>query len=105
MPKLTALLIALCLFFAVHAQQLRSPNGGFRMDFSLTAHGAPTYHLTYKGREIIKPSTLGLELKADSFSLVDGFVIKDSARNSVNTSWTPVWGEVKTIVNHYNELA
>jgi hypothetical protein len=105
MPKLTSLLISLCLFFAVHAQQLRSPNGSFRMDFSLTAHGAPTYHLTYKGREIIKPSTLGLELKADSFSLVDGFVIKDSARNSVNTTWTPVWGEVKTIVNHYNELA
>jgi len=105
MPKLTALLIALSLFFAVQAQQLNSPNGSFRMDFSLTAQGSPSYHLTYKGREIIKPSTLGLELKADSFSLVDGFVIKDSTRNSVNTSWTPVWGEVKTIVNHYNELA
>ncbi|MBN8854030.1 MAG: alpha-glucosidase [Sphingobacteriales bacterium 50-39] len=105
MPKLTALLIALCLVFAVHAQQLSSPNGNFHMDFSLTTQGSPSYHLTYKGREIIKPSTLGLALKADSFSLIDGFVIADSARNSVNTTWSPVWGEVKTIVNHYNELA
>ncbi|HVU53629.1 MAG TPA: glycoside hydrolase family 97 protein [Puia sp.] len=105
MPKLTALLVALCLFFAVHAQQLQSPNGNFHMDFSLTAQGAPTYHLTYKGREIIKPSTLGLALKNDSFSLTSGFVIKDSARGSVNQTWAPVWGEVKTISNHYNELA
>lgn len=96
MPKLTALLIALCLVFAVHAQQLSSPNGNFHMDFSLTTQGSPSYHLTYKGREIIKPSTLGLALKADSFSLIDGFVIADSARNSVNTTWSPVWGEVKT---------
>lgn len=105
MPKLTGLLIALCLFFAVHAQQLSSPNGNFRMDFSLTAQGSPSYHLTYKGREIIKPSTLGLELKNDSFSLTSDFVIKDSTRSTVNTSWSPVWGEVKTILNHYNELA
>jgi hypothetical protein len=105
MPKLTALLVAFCFIFAVHAQQLMSPSGNFQMDFSLSAQGIPTYHLTYKGREIIKPSTLGLELKADSFSLTSDFIIKDSARNSVSSSWSPVWGEVKTIGNHYNELA
>ena len=26
-------------------------------------------------------------------------------RRSVDESWQPVWGEVKTIRNHYNELA
>jgi hypothetical protein len=105
MPKLTALLVALFLLFAVQGQQLRSPDGHFRLDFSLNSQGSPRYQLSYKGREIIKPSALGLALKADSFSLLDGFVIADSTRNSVNTSWTPVWGEVRTVTNHYNELA
>lgn len=105
MQKLTALLIALCLFLAVHAQQLRSPNGNFVMEFSLTRQGSPSYHLIYKNKEIIRPSTLGLALRNDSFSLTSGFVIADSARSSVNSTWNPVWGEVKTIVNHYNELA
>src|SRR5262249_40028006 len=34
-----------------------------------------------------------------------GFVVTDTVRGTVNSSWEPVWGEVKTIVNHYNELA
>src|SRR5258707_566121 len=84
--RLNSLLLALFLFLSVHSQQLRSPNGRFLLDFSLTADGTATYHLSYKGKEIIKPSTLGLALKNDSFSLLNGFVIADSARNTVNSS-------------------
>lgn len=105
MQKLSIVVLVLFLFLSAHSQQLRSPNGNFLADFSLTSNGTPTYRLSYKGKEVIKPSTLGLALKNDSFSLVNGFVISDSARNTVNSSWTPVWGEVKSITNNYNELA
>ena len=44
------------------AQTLKSPNGNFQMNFSLSADGSPVYALSYKGREVIKPSKLGLEL-------------------------------------------
>ena len=47
---------------AVNAQhKLSSPDGNFEMHFSLNTKGAPVYELTYKGKTIIKPSTLGLE--------------------------------------------
>ena len=38
------------------------PSGQVSVDFELTGKGVPTYHMTYKGTEVIKPSTLGLEL-------------------------------------------
>ena len=98
------LLFLLLTVVTGRAQQLLSPNGSFRMEFSLGGDGAPVYHLFYKGKEIIRPSRLGIELKND-LSLTGGFVIADSARRSFDESWNPVWGEVKTIVNHYNELA
>jgi len=103
--RICVFVLTLFFFLSVDAQRLLSPNGNFVMDVSLTSNGSPVYSLAYKGKEIIKPSHLGLALKNDSFSLVNGFVVTDSARNSVNDVWAPVWGEVKSIVNHYNELA
>lgn len=45
------------------AQKLTSPDGNLVMNFSLNQAGAPTYDLFFKGKAVIKPSTLGLELK------------------------------------------
>jgi hypothetical protein len=105
MQRLTVFILSLFVFISVSSQELRSPNGSFLLHFSLGSGGSPMYQLSYKGKEIIKPSGLGLALKKDSFSMLNGFVIADSARGSVNDSWAPVWGEVKSINNHYNELA
>jgi hypothetical protein len=98
-----ALLLAICA--AGYGQELRSPNGNFRMEFRLNGDSSPVYRLYYKSKEIIRPSKMGLDLKSDSFMLTSGFVVADSARRSFDETWTPVWGETKTIVNHYNELA
>lgn len=84
---------------------LRSPNGNFVMTFSLLSNGVPSYTLTFKGKPVIKPSTLGLELKNDQRSLRDGFKVVGNKQSDFDEIWTPVWGEVKTIRNHYNELA
>ncbi|MBC7866390.1 MAG: glycoside hydrolase family 97 protein [Gloeobacteraceae cyanobacterium ES-bin-316] len=97
--------ILLCLFATVRAQELKSPNGEFVMIFSLQADGTPVYNLSYKSKVIIKPSLLGLELKKDKKSLLNDFSIADTKTVSYNESWQPVWGEVSSIRNQYNELA
>ncbi|RYF88298.1 MAG: glycoside hydrolase family 97 protein, partial [Chitinophagaceae bacterium] len=65
----------------------------------------PSYKLIYKNAEVIKPSLLGLELKKDKKSLLNGFTVNGSTTAAVDESWKPVWGEVSNIRNHYNELA
>src|SRR5688572_5874613 len=78
---------------SARSQELRSPNGNFVMTFSLGSNGTPTYQLTYKGKPTIKPSALGFELKGDSKSLLNEFVVTDTKTTSHDSSWEPVWGE------------
>jgi hypothetical protein len=110
MPHLTTprylllLVAALCLLGQPgRAQQLTSPNKQVALTFSLQAGGVPTYSLTYKGRPVIKPSHMGLELK-EGPALTNGFAVTGTKTRTFDETWTPVWGETKTIRNHYNEL-
>ena len=110
----------------VNAQKLTSPDGNFIMNFSLNQDGAPVYDLTYKNKAVIKPSTLGLELKKEDANkkttfdwkertdkdqldaktnLMTGFTIKDTETSTFDETWKPVWGEESEIRNNYNELA
>ncbi len=104
--KRIACLAALLLCAAVlFAQQLTSPNSNFKMDFSLNADGTPVYTLAYKGKTVIAPSKLGIDLKNDKNSLLNGFSIKNTESKTFDETWQPVWGEWKNIRNHYNEWA
>ena len=126
--KLTLTATLCCSVLLASAQQLKSPDGNLVMNFSLNGQGAPTYDLFYKDKAVIKPSTLGLELKKEDAnkktdfewtemsdkdkSLIDskanlmtGFVIKDTQTSTFDETWKPVWGEESQIRNHYNELA
>jgi len=97
-------LFLVCLSsFLGQAQVISSPDKNLSLQFELSANGVPTYQLSYKNKAVIKPSSLGLEIK-DLPSFMDGFSITNSAQNSVDNSWNPVMGEEKTIRNHYNEL-
>lgn len=87
------------------AQELKSPDGNFTMDFQLLEDGTPTYQLEYKDKAIIKTSKLGFELKDDTKSLLDGFMVLESKMSTFDETWNPVWGEESEIRNHYNELA
>ncbi|QNA42920.1 glycoside hydrolase family 97 protein [Lacibacter sediminis] len=99
--------IAAWLFLCVFsfAQELRSPNSQLQLQFSLNSAGTPEYRLSYKGKAVILPSKLGLELKNDKKSLRNDFVITTTQTNTVDETWQPVWGEVSNIRNNYNELA
>ena len=91
--------------FGMNAQELKSPNGNFKMVFALENDGTPTYQLFMKNKEIIKKSKLGLELQKDKKSLLNDFKLVNEVRNTFDETWKTVWGEETQIRNHYNELA
>lgn len=129
MKRLSIVLLGIggLFFHQVEAQQVASPDGTVQMTFVLEA-GNPTYELTYKGKQVIKPSRMGLELKredagapadfddfdakpdvseqelAQKASLYDGFEVASTKTATVDETWQPVWGETKEIRNRYNEL-
>ena len=74
--KLTLTATLCCSVLLASAQQLKSPDGNLVMNFSLNGQGAPTYDLFYKDKAVIKPSTLGLELK------------KEDANKKTDFEWT-----------------
>lgn len=86
-------------------QEFQSPNGNFKMIFTLEKDGTPTYQLFLKNKEIIKKSKLGLELQKDSKSLINDFKLVNEVRNTFDETWKTVWGEETDIRNQYNELA
>lgn len=124
MKKLFLLLCISVITNYMVAQELKSPDENLSMIFSVQEGGIPTYKLTYKGKDVIKPSRLGLELKDENpaaefgtemgmkgksnnpkTSLYDKFSVTDTQTSTFDETWKPVWGEVNEIRNHYNELA
>ncbi len=94
----------LSLFFLVSdAQTITSPGKKLTLTFSLDANGVPTYQLMMGKRPVILPSKLGMTVK-NIPSFEKGFSLAAAETSTVDESWDPVWGEVKTIRNHYREL-
>lgn len=89
---------------AMMAESITSPNGNLHLDFTVNAQGEPVYQLFYKGKAVVKPSKLGLELKDDP-GLMNNFTLTGTETSTFDETWKPVWGEVAQIRNHYNELA
>lgn len=102
--KLACFLLALFMSGAAMAESITSPDGQLRLNFSVNPQGEPVYELSYKGKAVIKPSKLGLELKNDP-GLMNGFTLAGTETSTFDETWEPVWGEVKQIRNHYNEMA
>ena len=119
--KLLPALFFVAMISGVKAEELLSPDGNVKLVFSLDKEGRPTYSMTYHGKDVIKPSHLGFELRdkvdAQFFSeipeqgkpsrksdLQTGFTLVDSQTSSFDEMWTPVWGEESEIRNNYNEL-
>lgn len=94
----TAMWLCLLLAFLVgtsaKAESITSPDGQLKLNFTVNAQGEPVYELSYKGKEVIKPSRLGLELKNDP-GLMNGFTLADTRTSTFDETWEPVWGEVE----------
>ena len=127
MTKRILLLALLFCTLGIRAQEkLSSPDGNLELTVSLDTLGAPTYELSYKGKTVIAPSHLGLELKREDAgkqtdfeynatqkedslldrltNMYDGFKIVKTETSTFDETWQPVWGEESEIRNHYNEL-
>ncbi len=74
-----------------------------KLDISLTAAGVPVYAVSYKNKPVIAPSEMGFALM-DAKNLHSNFVLLSTETRSVDENWQPVWGEVKNIRNHYQQL-
>ena len=123
MKRYLMLFAAAAATIGASAQEvLRSPDGELELRFSLSDKGEPTYALDYKGRAVVLPSRMGLELRGDApalefgaeiqkggygepVSLYDGFEQCGVQRSEFDETWQPVWGEESSIRNRYNELA
>ena len=97
------LLVLFLIPITLFSEELKSPDGNLLLNVGVDANGTPVYELFYKQKPVVKQSRLGLE--AVGFSLRTGFKISDSQTSTFDETWQPVWGEVKEIRNHYNELA
>jgi len=101
--SLLLFLLVLTSGWMVQAQEINSPDKNLSLKFELNASGTPTYQLKYKKKDVIKTSKLGIETK-DVPSFLTGFTVVKTEQATADESWNPVWGEQKTIRNHYNEL-
>ena len=85
-------------------ETLTSPDGDLELKFLLDNKGVPFYALNFKGKPVILPSKLGIDIARDTLSLKEGFKVTGTQVSAVNDSWVPVWGQWSRIRNHYNEL-
>lgn len=105
--KIISLLVSLILFSCTKNEELltnvTSPNSNIEIAFNLTEKGQPSYNIDFKDKSVIKPSTLGFDLK-NLPSLKEGFKILNSKISSHNEVWEMPWGEQTKVENNYNEL-
>ena len=97
--------------FIVFAADLSSPDGKYTM----TVDGM-TYSVTFNGKTIIEKSLLGVNIDNRLFESAlavprgeykdwsSDLQLKGEERSSVDTTWTPLYGENAKIRDHYNQL-
>ena len=109
--RLSLVLLCIMHYALCIGTSVKSPNGNIELKFSVNPNGRPVYEMSYKGKAVVKPSFLGLELAKDKHAskgqketdLMDGFTIAKEETSTFDETWKPVWGETATIRNHYNE--
>ncbi|HEX8659624.1 MAG TPA: glycoside hydrolase family 97 protein [Hymenobacter sp.] len=101
-------LLAIAAVFTVQAtaqaQTIHSPNRKLALQFALGPTGQLIYQLRYGAKPVVLPSRLAVLLQ-DQPGFDQGFTVAKVDSSQHDDTWTPVWGEVKQIRNHYRELA
>jgi len=103
MKKIFTCIVGLLIFNHVIAQSITVGMGKVKLDFSVDATGQPFYDVYFDQRPVIKPSRMGIKILNEA-GLDSNFTIINTERKSVDETWDPVWGEVKTIRNHYEQV-
>jgi len=104
---LTLLVVGLSgnLSKAVYAEHtVKSPDGNVVITFDVgDEKGDLLYSVTFEGHPVVVDSQLGLELQ-DAASFGRGFAVSEVIKIHHNTTYSPVYGERKTIRDNHNEL-
>ncbi|MCP4263672.1 MAG: glycoside hydrolase family 97 protein [Planctomycetes bacterium] len=89
------------------AQAVKSPDRNVVITFDVRnivgQNGCPVYSVTYKNQPIVIESRLGLAFK-NAAEMEAGFDIFSVTSSSNNSTYSPVYGERKTVRDHYNQL-
>ncbi len=97
------LIMSGCGFFMGNNWAIKSPDGNIEVEFSLNKDNQPVYDVTYKGKQVIGDSKLGIEF-IQGEPLAKNFKTIDVQRKNHNEKWEMQWGEQHYVVNNYNEL-
>ncbi len=97
------ILAALAVSSTMHAENYSetSPNGRIAVEFN-NDYGMALYSVKVDGSYLIKPSRLGIV--ASNWRYNDSGEA-EITRNQANETWAQPWGENKTCVNCYREMA
>lgn len=109
--KRKLLLLFICLPVVTVAQQLSSPDGKYRVTVK-----DMSYSIVYGDEVIIENSQLGVDIDNRLFESAlavprgiyqdwsRDLILKSEERSTVDTTWTPLYGENNRIRDHYNQL-
>lgn len=100
---LFALLFPSLLTFADQGTRFASPNGIVNLQVVHAGDGSLSYQLWCRGKEVVKPSKLGMQLSVPAVAL-KSFDIVSMDSSSFDETWNTIWGEQKSIRNHYRQL-
>jgi Glycoside hydrolase 97/Glycosyl-hydrolase 97 N-terminal/Glycosyl-hydrolase 97 C-terminal, oligomerisation len=80
-----------------------SPDRRITLAFELDEMGRPQYRVSHNRAPLLANSALGFQF-ADAPPLDRDLDVRSVRRDRHDGVWRPVWGEYRTIRNHYNEL-
>ena len=80
---------------------VQSPNNTSQVRLELM-EGRPYWSVKYKDKPILRPSRLGLVIEGSNFE--GPFIVMGTDKQTIDTTWIPVWGKSNKIRNHYNEV-
>lgn len=110
MKKILCILLSLCSI-SVLGQSVTSPDGKY-----VVTVDSMTYSVVFNNKAIIEKSQLGVDIDNRLFESAlavprgeyenwsSDLQLKDEERVSVDTTWTPLYGENASIRDHYNQL-
>ncbi|MEP6712808.1 MAG: glycoside hydrolase family 97 protein [Ferruginibacter sp.] len=100
-------MVYICFFYlSALPQELKATQASLnkiKLELNLNPTGAPVYSVFFAGKPVILSSHLGFKLN-DTISLANDFKMLKTESVIKDETWKPVWGEVSTIHNHYNQL-
>jgi hypothetical protein len=106
MKKVLLFLFSLVLTSNVFAQEnqvFETNKNKIKLRFKLDNRGRATYSVLYGTKVVIAPSLLGIALLNDS-AFSENLEIINTEKKTVNENWKPVWGEVSSINNNYEQF-